>query len=180
MRKEIDKSHFVYNFNESKHPILEVFGPTVQFLMTPEEAAQPLCVLKGIIPPGSSVPLHSHDDVECFYMISGYQEVLIEARGELIWIGCNPGDFIQVPGGTKHAFRNRSSAPGISICCMTAKLGRFFEEVGRPLFPGLLTSTPTPEALQKFVQIAMRYGYWLATPEENAAAGVPVFQASLS
>jgi hypothetical protein len=44
----------------------------------------------------------------------------------------------------------------------------------------LIDHLPTPEALQKFVQIAMRYGYWLATPEENAAAGVPVFQASLS
>jgi hypothetical protein len=34
---------------------------------------------------------------------------------------------------------------------------------------------PTPEELQKFVQIALRYGYWLATPEENTAAGVPLF-----
>jgi hypothetical protein len=55
---------------------------------------------------------------------------------------------------------------------MTAKLGRVFEEVGRPLFPGQPTPIPTPDGLQKFVQIAMRYGHWLATPEENMAAGV--------
>src|ERR1700736_6581752 len=98
MQKQTDRIHLVYNFNESKHPILDVFGPTVQFVVTPEEAGQALCILKGIIPPGSFVPLHSHEDVECFYMISGYQEVLIETQGELVSTGCNPGDFTQVPG----------------------------------------------------------------------------------
>jgi quercetin dioxygenase-like cupin family protein len=180
MQKPTVRSHFVYNFNESKHPILEVFGPTVQFLMTPAEARESLCILKSVIPPGSFVPLHSHEDVECFYMISGYQEALIEAQGELSWIGCNPGDSIQVPGRAKHAFRNGLSEPAISLCATTAKLGRFFEEIGRPLLPGQQPAAPTPDELEKFVQIAVRYGYWLATPDENAAAGVPNSQQSSS
>jgi quercetin dioxygenase-like cupin family protein len=180
MQKQVHRTHLVYNFNESKHPILDVFGPTVQFVMTPEEAGQSLCILKSVIPPGSFVPMHSHEDVECFYMISGYQAVLIETQGELNWIGCNPGDFIQVPGGAKHAFRNRSSEAAISLCATTAKLGRFFEEVGRPLFPDQQPAAPTPDEVEKFVQIAMRYGYWLATPDENAAVGVSLAEASLT
>jgi quercetin dioxygenase-like cupin family protein len=176
MRKQTVRNQLVYNFNESRHPILEVFGPTVQFLVTPEEAGQSLCILKGVIPPSCFVPLHSHEDVECFYMISGSQEVLIETQSELNWIGCEPGDFIQVPGGVKHAFCNRSSEPAISICATTAKLGRFFEEIGRPLSPGQQPAAPTPDEVRKFLQIAARYSYWLATPEENAAAGVPLFQ----
>jgi quercetin dioxygenase-like cupin family protein len=172
----MNKSSLVFNVNASQHPTLDVFGPTIQFLMTPEEAGESLCVLKGIIPPGSFVPLHSHDDVECFYMVAGYQEALIEAHGELVWKACNPGDFIRIPGGAKHAFRNLSSESGISISFMTAKLGRFFEEVGRPLSPGQHAPTPTPEELQEFVQIAVRYGYWLGAPDENATAGIPLFK----
>ncbi|HMF78562.1 MAG TPA: hypothetical protein VK604_23085 [Bryobacteraceae bacterium] len=111
-------------------------------------------------------------------MISGLQEVFREAQGTSGWIVCNPGDYIQVPNEAKHAFGNKSSAPAISLCCTTAKLGRFFEEIGRPVSPGEPPATPTPDELQHFVEAAARYGYWLATPEENAAAGVPLFQAS--
>jgi hypothetical protein len=41
----------------------------------------------------------------------------------------------------------------------TAKLGRFFREVAG-------------EPLPRFLAIAARYGYWNATPEENAAVGL--------
>jgi hypothetical protein len=34
---------------------------------------------------------------------------------------------------------------------------------------------PTPEELQHFAATAIRYGYWLATPEENAAVGLTLF-----
>jgi hypothetical protein len=29
--------------------------------------------------------------------------------------------------------------------------------------------------MQRFLKTAERYGYWLATPEENAAVGVSLF-----
>jgi hypothetical protein len=47
---------------------------------------------------------------------------------------------------------------------------QFFREVGRPM-----TGTfqpPTPEELARFAAICARYGYWNATPEENAAIGI--------
>ena len=75
--------------------------------------------------------MHSHEGVEWFYMVSGHQDVLTAAEGEFSWIACNPGDFIQVKSGSKHAFRNRSAGPAISLVCTTAKLGHFFEEIGR-------------------------------------------------
>ena len=34
---------------------------------------------------------------------------------------------------------------------------------------------PSPDQLQRFVRTIERYGYWLATPEENAAAGISLF-----
>jgi uncharacterized RmlC-like cupin family protein len=88
------------------------------------------------------------------------------------WIACKPGDFIQVPSGSKHAFRNRSAEPAISLVSTTAKLGHFFEEIGRRVSARDQSAIPMLEELQHFMEVAIRYGYWLATPEENAAAGI--------
>jgi len=162
-------------FKHSAHPLLDVFGPTLQFLTTPEEADESLCVIKGIIPPRGIVPMHSHTDIECFLMMSGQQEVLIETEGSYSWTMCSSGDFIQVPGRAKHAFRNLSTEPAVTLLTTTAKLGRFFEDVGRPVATEAQLLPPTPEELQHFAATAIRYGYWLATPEENAAVGLPHF-----
>jgi quercetin dioxygenase-like cupin family protein len=110
----------LHMFSGRKHPILDLFGPTVQFFTTPEEADGQLCVMKGIIPNEGSVPIHSHADVECFFMVSGQQEILQEVDGRFSWILCKPGDFIQVPSGAKHAFRNSVAEPAVSIVTQPA------------------------------------------------------------
>jgi quercetin dioxygenase-like cupin family protein len=156
----------------ASHPVLDVFGPTVQFLATPEEANDSHCVMKGVIPPGGVVPLHSHSGVECFLMLSGQQEVLVETDGNHRWTLCVPGDFIQVPSEARHAFRNLSDEPAVSLVTTTETLGRFFQEVGRPVSPHDAPMPPTPEDMQHFVASALRAGYWLATPEENASVGL--------
>jgi len=150
-------------------------GPTVQFLVTPEEGSEALCVLKTVIPAGGFVPLHSHEDVECFYLLSGIQEALIETRGNLVWTECRAGDYIYVPGGAKHAWRNQSGEPAVSICTTTARLGRFFDEVGGEIYQGEPLLPPSPERLQHFIDTAKRFGYWLGTPEENTAVGILLF-----
>jgi quercetin dioxygenase-like cupin family protein len=162
-------------FNKSPHPILDVFGPTVQFLATPEGAGESLCVMEGVIPPGRFVPLHAHPDVECFRMLSGQMEVLVEKDGNLNWAVCNPGDFVFVPGGAKHGFRNNFSEPAVSLVTTTANLGHFFEEIGRPVTAGGQVAPPTPEELQRFVGIAIQHHYWMGSPEENAAIGINLF-----
>lgn len=157
------------------HPILDLFGPTVQFFTTPEETDKQLCVMKGIIPDGGIVPIHSHADVECFFMVSGQQEILQEGDGKFSWILCKSGDFVQVPSGTKHAFRNPFAEPAVSIVCTTGKLGRFLQEVGRIVYPGTPVAPPAPEELQHFMDVCNRYDYWVAPPEENAAVGISLF-----
>jgi len=41
------------------------------------------CVMKGTIPPGVSVPIHSHADAESFYVLSGEAQVLVETEAGL-------------------------------------------------------------------------------------------------
>jgi len=52
--------------NEGTYGVLDVFGPTLEFLILPEEGESASCVMAGTIPPGVSVPLHSHPDIENF------------------------------------------------------------------------------------------------------------------
>jgi cupin domain len=120
-------------------------------------------------------PIHSHPDVECFFMLSGQQEILQEMDEKFSWILCKPADFIQVPSVAKHAFRNPLTEPAVSIVSTTGKLGRFFQEVGRMAYPGTPVAPPEPEELQHFMEVSKRYSYWVATPEENAAVGISLF-----
>jgi Cupin domain len=131
------------------------------------------CVMKGTIPAGGSVPLHSHLDPESFFVISGRAQVLIERADRLEWIDVKAGDFVHIPGGAKHAHRNPSNGPVVELATSTPRLGRFFQEVARPLAAGRPTP-PTPEDLERFARIAAKYQHWLASPEENAAVGIQV------
>ena len=84
------------------------------------------------------------------------------------WLGGNP--FIheaRIQGWLQH--------PVIQLITTTSKLGRFFQEVGRPIIQGERVSPPSPDEIQRFVKTAERYSYWLATPEENASLGISLF-----
>src|SRR6266545_442391 len=148
-------------FRKGMAEVFDVFGPTVEILTTSEE----YCVLRGTIPPGVSVPMHAHADFEGFFVISGAVLVLTERDGGFEWLDAKQGDFIQIPGGAKHGFRNTSGAPVVQLISTTPRLGRFFQEVGRPV----PAEPPTPEELRRFAEAATRYGHWLGSPEENAA-----------
>jgi len=152
--------------------VLELFGPTLEFLTSPQDEHNDFCVLRGTIPPGGGVPLHSHPDTEDFLVVSGAVEGLKQDTEDHEWIEAEAGDYIHVPAGARHAWRNVSDEPVVELIFTTKRLGRFFRETGRPV-----TGAPqpvTPEDLARFAAVSARYGYWNATPEENAAVGIPL------
>jgi quercetin dioxygenase-like cupin family protein len=155
----------------SPRPTLDVFGATIEFVSRSDE----FCVLRGVVPPGIVVPLHQHADAEDFYILSGIQQVLIQDRDGLVWRDARAGDYVRIPGNVLHAHRNVSTKPAVDLIVTTARLGRFFEEIGRPFTDTL--PPPTAEELAHFVQTATKYGYVLSTPEENVAVGIemPMF-----
>ncbi|OBI20455.1 MULTISPECIES: cupin domain-containing protein [unclassified Mycobacterium] len=147
---------------------LEVFGPVVEFMTPPDE--DQLCVMRAVIPPGVLVPLHSHNDFEDFYILAGSHQVLVEVGGGLQWRDAQAGEYVRVPGDVPHAHRNVSREPAVDLIITTARMGRFFREVGRPVG----SAPPTTREVARFVEVAARYGYRLATPDENAAVGITV------
>ena len=158
--------------NVSTGKIVELFGPTVEFLTSPEDESADFCVLRGVIPPGQSVPLHSHPDTEDFVIVSGSVEGLKCDGDSYRWIEARAGDYIHIPNGTPHAWRNVSASPVVMLMITTRKLAQFFLEVGRPITKE--QPPPSLEDVARFLAISARYGYWNATPEENAAVGIEV------
>jgi quercetin dioxygenase-like cupin family protein len=155
--------------SEAVGPAVDVLGPTVEFLTPPsQDDDSALCVLRGVVPAGITVPMHSHDDAEDFYILAGTHEVLTQHPGGLEWAHAHAGDYIRVPPGTMHAHRNLSAQPAVDLIITTAKMGRFFQEIGRPA----TGAPPEPERVAQLVEASIRYGYTLGTPEQNAAVGI--------
>jgi len=144
-------------------------GNRIEPLSPPAEDAY--CALKGTIPPGNGVPLHSHADAESFYVLSGEVEALVPTTGGLEWQKLRPGDFIHIPAGAKHAWRNRSREPMSALITCTAKLGRALQEMGQLMSEGG-AHIPSQARIQRLAEISQRYGYWLGSREENAALGI--------
>jgi hypothetical protein len=95
------------------------------------------------------VPIHRHSGVEACFVLSGTVEVLRDEGGEAHWIAASPGDFIEVPSNAKHGFRNRSQHPVVQLITISSKLGRLFQEIGRPITRGARPSPPSPDELQR-------------------------------
>jgi quercetin dioxygenase-like cupin family protein len=171
MQPEPGNSNVLCRIADGTHcQVWDVFGPTVEFLTSPDDPDAAFCVMRGVVPPGVTVPLHSHHDPEDFFIVAGTQQVLTQGEEGLRWCDANAGDYVRVPAGTPHAHRNVSGEPAVDLIITSARLGRFFREVGRP---GTGPTSPrTPEELAHFVALAAKYGYTLGSPEDNAAVGI--------
>jgi quercetin dioxygenase-like cupin family protein len=157
---------------EGNCSVFEVLGASVEFLVGPQADDEAPCIIRGTMPPGLSVPIHSHKAVEVFFILSGNIEVLIEDGGKMSWVEASAGNLIEIPSKAKHAFRNRSQHPVINLLYTTSEHGRYFQEIGRPATSEESISPPGPDEIQRLLKTARRYSYWFATPEENASVGI--------
>jgi quercetin dioxygenase-like cupin family protein len=156
----------------NERTILDLLGPKIEPLTLPEEGSY--CVVKGTIPQGFAVPLHSHGDAESFYVLSGEAQFLMETARGLEWQTLRPGDFVHITGAAKHAWCNVSHQPMEALITCTAKLGRALRELAQPKNEGGRQAA-TKEDIQRLAEISARYGYWLGSPEENAEVGISLF-----
>jgi quercetin dioxygenase-like cupin family protein len=151
-------------------PDVEVFdmlGPTFRYVTPLSDADGGYCVLKGTVPPGVVVPIHSHAARETFYILAGELEALKGDR----WQTFGAGDVFDVPGGTKHAFRNVSAESVSVLIVTTMAMARFFRRVGRPI-ANVPPGPPSNEVLQWFAQASLAEGHWLGNAADNAAVGI--------
>jgi quercetin dioxygenase-like cupin family protein len=148
----------VFSPQENLHPVNE-------YLTDVSGHEEDYCVMRCTLPAGAVVPMHSHADRETFYVLSGKLDALREDR----WEELKPGDVFDVRDGARHAWRNSSQAAAIMICVTTNRIGRFLQDISVP------AGDPSPrDHHQRFLELVRAHGYWLASPEENAAIGLDV------
>jgi quercetin dioxygenase-like cupin family protein len=147
-------------------------GTLFEFLTSPDETGSEICLIRGTMPAGAAVPLHSHGDAEIFYVLEGSVEVFQAKSGIQGWVRLGPGNVVSISGNTKHALRNGASGSATIMVVTTSKLYKFFLEVTKPLDPDKPAAPPTREEGQNLLKTAARYGYWMGSPEDNAAIGL--------
>jgi len=146
---------------------IDVFGPRIRFLTALSDRDGDYCLIKGTVPAGVVVPIHSHPERETFCVLEGEVQALWEDH----WITLGDGDVLDVPGGLEHGWRNVTGAPVSQLVVVPMRLGRFFRDIGRPAATVPL-GPPTLKDIERLVEIAQRYGYWTGSPADNAAVGL--------
>lgn len=150
---------------------LHVPGARLELLTPPAAADELPSLLRATIPGGGVVALHSHADPETFVIVAGELEGLTRYADGSAWVPLHAGDIFHVPGDVPHAWRNRSTEPATALVLTTTRRARFFCDIAEP---ASRTDGPDPEVSATGPDVARRYGYWNATPEENAAIGLRV------
>jgi mannose-6-phosphate isomerase-like protein (cupin superfamily) len=122
-----------------------VLGHLATVKLTSEASCGNLCVAEAASPPGGFVPPHRHLAMhECFYVIEGEYEFLIEGKPQR----AVPGTFIHIPPGTSHGFRNAGTTPARMADLHTpGGFERFFQECGTPCRDP--ERPPEPEAMDQ-------------------------------
>lgn len=132
-------------------------GDLYTFLVTGEESGGAYFAMEALVPPGGGPPPHIHRrEDETFYVIDG--ECTFRLGSDIVRAG--PGDFVNIPRGTVHCFRNDGVDTARLILTFTpAGIEHFFEET---LERALDTGAPIPdnigEVAARYAAAAPRYG----------------------
>ncbi|WP_433132490.1 cupin domain-containing protein [Micromonospora sp. CA-240977] len=112
--------------------------------------------IEAIVPPGGGPVAHVHfDREEAFYLLDGELEFL--DGNETVMAGA--GDFLLVPRGTRHRFKNIGSKPA-KMVFMFASAGdeRLLVELGDDPVEGQMPAPWPPERFEQAGPIAERLG----------------------
>src|SRR5215212_1045370 len=105
-------------------------GDLYTFLVTGAESGGAYFAMEALVAAGGGPPPHIHrNEDETFYVLEG--ACTFRLGDETIVAG--PGDFVNVPRGTVHCFRNDGTAPvRLVLSFSPAGMERFFEETLEP------------------------------------------------
>jgi quercetin dioxygenase-like cupin family protein len=136
-----------------------VWGPgdRYNFLATGEETNNAFFQFEAVVPVGGGPPPHIHSrEDESFYLVSGGLEILVGAST----YQAKAGDFVFVPRGTVHGFKNVGSTESVQLVTFVpAGMEGYFREVFRPVTdPNAAPPPITDELIQKMQEAAPAYG----------------------
>ncbi len=144
-----------------------VIGDTYTFKATSESTGGAFALIEASIPPGSGPPPHVHSrEDEAFYLLHGVLDVM---AGD-VTTRVRSGDFVYLPRGTVHCFRN----PGVDaaralILATPAGFERFFAEAGVPARPGEQAPPMDPGDFGRLAELSAEYGARIVVPQPTGS-----------
>jgi quercetin dioxygenase-like cupin family protein len=132
-------------------------GDVYTFLVTGEESGGAYFAMEALVPPGGGPPPHTHGlEDETFYVLEGSCSFRLEGRV----VVAGPGDFVFVPRGIVHCFRNEGPETARLIITFTPSgIEHFFEEaLERALDPAMPVPDNIAEVAARYAAAAPKYG----------------------
>lgn len=145
-----------------------VYGPgdIYSLLVTGKESNNVFFQFEAVVPEGGGPPPHVHSkEDETFYIVHGSLEILLGDRTHL----AKAGDFVYIPRGTIHRFKNAGSGAAVQLVTFSpAGMEQFFQEV----FPAVKDRKATPppvtdELIRKMNDAAPKYGLKFVPPPDG-------------
>jgi quercetin dioxygenase-like cupin family protein/catechol 2,3-dioxygenase-like lactoylglutathione lyase family enzyme len=132
-------------------------GDQVTFLITGAETGGAFFMAEVSVPPGGGPSPHVHNrEEESFYLMQGV--LTIQVGGKTL--NASPGDFVHLPRGVVHSFRNAGNVDAKFLLVVTpGGLEKFFEKAFDPAADRPAAPPPVTEALlARLLAAAPRHG----------------------
>lgn len=141
-------------------------GDQIAFLITGEESGGAFFMAEVSTPAGGGPPPHIHSrEDESFYLQEGTLTLQVDGQT----LNASPGDFVHIPRGTVHSFKNTGRGNVKMLMVATpAGLEKFFAEA---FYPAEESGSPprlTEALMQRILAAAPKYGLELPPPSEKA------------
>ena len=132
-------------------------GALVTFLVTGAQSNGACFIFEGVTPPAGGPPPHIHHrQEESFYLLQG--TLTIQAGRQTF--RASPGDFIHIPRGTVHSFKNDGNTDAKLLTTVSpagpAGLDKFFEEAFYPATDRSATPVPMTQELMGRIMAAAK------------------------
>ena len=138
-------------------------GDEVTFLVTGQETGGAVFMAEVSVPPAGGPPPHLHNrEDESFYIREGTLAIRVGDRT----VQASPGDFVYIPRGTVHCFKNIGSGHAKLLVTFTpAGMEKFFEQAFYPAGDRSVGPPPLTEELLQRMQAAAAKGGLEFIPE---------------
>ncbi len=145
-----------------------VWGPgdLYSLLVIGEETKKAFFQFEAVVPAGGGPPPHIHSrEDESFYIVSGSLEIRL---GDKTY-QAKRGDFVYIPRGTVHSFKNVGGDTAVQLVTFVpAGIERFFQEV----FPEAKDRNAAPppvteELIRRMNEAAPKYGLEFVPPPDR-------------